>query len=105
TVLKGSYSEYVGPQSTGLPDSVNPLNDASNRCAWTDLNRDLELQPNEISSCQGFPGVSTRIDPNLPRPNSREYSAGIQRQLTTNWAGVVMYFRRENMLNNATRNL
>jgi len=105
TVIKGSYSMYAGNEGIGLADSLNPLTLQSNRCVWSDLNRDLYAQANEISSCAGFTGgVTTRIDPELRRPFNREYSLGMQRQLTTHLAGSVMYYRRENRNLRATRN-
>ncbi|HYU80310.1 MAG TPA: carboxypeptidase regulatory-like domain-containing protein [Vicinamibacterales bacterium] len=105
TVLKASYGGYVSAEGTGLPNSINPLRDDTNRCAWTDRNGDLYPQASELSSCQGFPGVRTRIDPDLRRGWSNEYSAGVQRQIAANWAGAVMYYRRENKNNRGTKNL
>ncbi len=98
TVLKGSFSQYIANEAVGIVESVNPSSlDSSNRCAWTDLNGDLYAQANEISRCTGWSGgVSTRIDPDLRRSYSNEYSAGVQRQLSANFAGSVMYYRREN---------
>jgi len=96
TVLKGSYSKYVGNEAITLASSQNPVALSMNRCVWTDTNRDLYAQANEITSCAGWTGgVTTTIDPNLRRPFNNEYSLGVQRQLTTNFAGSVTYYRRE----------
>lgn len=105
TVVKGSVSKYMGVEATGLAESVNPLFWATNRCSWTDTNRDLLAQASEISRCVGWTGgVTTTIDPNLRRPFNREYSLGIQHQLAANLGASVMYFRRENRDLRATRN-
>jgi hypothetical protein len=97
TVLKGSYSVYMGNEATGLAETVNPLFfDSSNRCAWSDTNGDLYAQANELSRCTGWSGGATTIlDPNLRRPFNREYSIGVERALTTNMRFSVMAHRRE----------
>jgi hypothetical protein len=106
TVLKGNYSKYMGVEAAGVGQSVNPLTQSSNRCVWTDLNRDNEFQDNEYSACQGFVGgVSTRIDPNVPRPYNREYSGGFEHQLFAGTGLSVFYFRRENRDLRGTVNL
>ena len=106
TVLKGSFSKYMGVEATGLAESVNPLFWATNRCTWSDANHDLLAQPSEISRCVGWTGgVTTTIDPDLRRPFNREYSLGIQHQLAPNLGGSVMYYRRENRDLRGTRNL
>jgi outer membrane receptor protein involved in Fe transport len=106
TVLKGSFSKYMGVEATGLAETLNPLFWATNRCTWTDTNGDLYAQASEISRCQGWTGgVTTTIDPDLRRPFNREYSAGIQHELAANLGVSVMYYRRENRDLRGTRNL
>ncbi len=97
TVLKGSFSKYIGNEATGLAETVNPLfQDSSNRCAWTDTNGDLYAQANELSRCTGWSGGSTTVlDPNLRRPFNREYSIGIEHSLTSTLRVSVMAHRRE----------
>ena len=96
TVLKGSFSKYVGNEAAGLAESTNPLFYQTSRCAWTDTNNDLYAQDHELSRCSGFSGGSTTTtDPNLRRPFNREYSLGIEHQLSANLRVSVMYHRRE----------
>lgn len=97
TVLKGSFSKYMGVEAAGVAQSVNPMFRSTNRCAWRDLNSDNAPQADEISQCQGFSGgVSTTYDPDLRRPFNREVSLGVQHEVARDLAMSVMYFRREN---------
>jgi hypothetical protein len=106
TVLKGSFSKYMGVEAAGVAQSVNPMFRSTNRCTWRDLNGSDTPDPNEISLCQGWTGgVSTTYDPGLRRPYNREYSAGVQHQLMPNVGMTVMYFRRENRDLRGTMNL
>ena len=86
TVLKGSFSKYMGNEATGLAESVNPhFFDSSNRCVWTDRNNDLYAQSSELSACSGFSGGGTTVlDPDLRRPFNREYSLGVEHSLSMN---------------------
>ncbi|MBI2833336.1 MAG: TonB-dependent receptor [Acidobacteria bacterium] len=105
TVLKGSFSRYVGNEGVGLAESLNPIFLQTNRCAWTDLNGDLNAQANELSRCQGWSGgTTTTMDPNLRRPFNDEYSVGIEHQLASNLRISVMLNRRENRDNRTTIN-
>ena len=97
TVLKGSFSKYMGNEGVGLAESLNPIFLQTNRCAWTDANGDLYAQPFELSRCAGWGGgTTTTQDPSLRRPFNREYSLGIEHQLADNLRISVMYNRREN---------
>ncbi|HYU77412.1 MAG TPA: TonB-dependent receptor [Vicinamibacterales bacterium] len=97
TVLKGSFSKYMGNEATGLAENVNPhFFDSSNRCVWTDRNGDLYAQASELTACTGWSGGGTTVvDPNLRRPFNREYSLGIEHSLSTNLRLAVMFNRRE----------
>ncbi len=106
SVLKGSFSKYMGNEGVTLAETLNPIFMATNRCFWTDLNGDLYAQPNEIDRCAGFTGgVTTTLDPNLRRPFNREYSVGIEHQLAANLRISVMAHRREQRDQRTTRNL
>ena len=97
TVLKASFSKYMGVEAAGVAQSVNPMFRSTNRCTWRDLNASNTPTADEISQCQGWSGgVSTTYDPNLRRPYNREYSVGVQHQLMANVGATIMYFRREN---------
>jgi hypothetical protein len=97
TVLKGSFSTYMGNEATGLAERVNPLFfDDSNRCAWSDTNSDLYAQANELSRCTGWSGGATTIlDPDLRRPFNREFSIGIEHELAANLRTAVMFHHRQ----------
>jgi hypothetical protein len=106
TVIKASASIYNGNEGTGLANSQNPAGVASNRCTWTDSSGDLLAQAPEISRCAGFTGgVTSRLDPNLKRAFSREYSLGVERQLSEKFAASAYYYRRENRNLRATANV
>jgi outer membrane receptor protein involved in Fe transport len=97
TVLKGSFSIYVGNEAVGVASAVNPMIYSTNRCTWADIDGDRFAQANELSQCSGFSGgVTTRFDPDLKRHFNREYSAGVQHELAANVGLSVMYYRREN---------
>jgi hypothetical protein len=96
----------MGVEAAGIGQSINPLTQSSNRCTWTDLNRDNEFQDNEYSACQGFSGgVSTRLDPNVRRPFNHEYSVGLEHELLAGTSVSLYYFRRENRDLRGTVNL
>lgn len=105
TVLKGSFSTYMGNEGVGLAETLNPIFLQTNRCVWRDLNSDLDAQPAEISACAGWSGgTTTTVDPELRRPFNREYSLGVDHQLAANLRVSVVYNRRENLDNRTTIN-
>jgi outer membrane receptor protein involved in Fe transport len=105
TVLKGSFSKYMGNEGVGLAETLNPIFLQTNRCVWRDTNGDLDAQAAEISACAGWSGgTTTTVDPNLRRPFNYEYSLGVDHQLAANLRVSVVYNRRENLDNRATIN-
>ena len=106
TVVKGSFSKYVGNEATRVQQGVNPLFTQSNRCAWDDLNGDRLATADELSRCRGFSGgLTTTLAPDLRRPFNNEYSLGFQHELAPNFALSVMYHRKENRDLRTRRNL
>ncbi|HSL20010.1 MAG TPA: TonB-dependent receptor [Vicinamibacterales bacterium] len=105
TVLKASFSKYIGNEATGLAESLNPLFYQTNRCAWRDANLDDIAQEFEITRCAGWGGgTTTTLDPDLRRPFNREYSLGVERQIGANLKVSVMAYRREQRDMRATVN-
>ena len=96
TVLKGSVSQYAQRQGSQLVDQFNPLRQNTEVRTWSDLNRDLVPQANEIGPGQGGldRGATVRIDPALRRPTQWEATASVERQLADNLGVAASYFYR-----------
>jgi len=106
TAIKVGASEYILGEGVSLAQGINPSFEASQRCAWRDLNGDTEAQPNEISSCQGWGGgITTRIDPDLKRPYQWEYVAQVQHELMPRFSVSAAYYHRRYSELYGTRNL
>lgn len=97
TAIKASANMYHAGIDSGDPGRVNPYGSASNTVDWTDRNRDLIPQLDELGQGSGFSfGSTNRYSTDLKRPFSWEFSGGIQHELP---GGVVLsgtYFRRDN---------
>lgn len=73
TVVKASASRYLQNIGMNLPTSVNPLGISFEQRSWDGI---------IIGPGPGFVGgLTTRIDPNLKRPYSWEYSLGVQQEV------------------------
>ena len=96
TVLKASASKYVLNYAAGISQAVNPLFESTSRCAWRDINGDRRTTQNELSACSGFAAGNTFMDPDMTRPYSWEFTAGIEHQVTDKLALALMYYRRTN---------
>lgn len=96
TVFKGSVSQYAQRQGSQLVDQFNPLRQNTEVRTWSDLNRDLVPQANEIGPGQGGldRGATVRIDPALRRPTQWEATAGVERQLADDLGVAASYFYR-----------
>jgi hypothetical protein len=106
TAIKVGASKYVLGEGVSLAQDVNPINLASQRCAWRDLNGDTEAQSTEISSCQGWGGgINTRIDPDLRRPYQWEFVALLQRELMPRFSVSGGYYYRRYSQMYGIRNL
>ena len=109
TALKASYSRYGLQVGIDRVTAVNPLTNASQTCPWTDPNGNGRFEASEVtlSSCSGFPGVSTRYA-NADGPNwpySDEATVGIEHQLIRDMRVGVMFYHRTNKDQLGTRNL
>lgn len=106
TAIKASASKYVQGEGVSLAQLINPLYLTSQRCAWRDVNGDTEAQTNEISSCQGWGGgITTRIDPDLKRPNQWEFAAQVQHELMPRFSVSAAYYHRRIVDQYGIRNL
>jgi hypothetical protein len=77
-------------------ERVNPLSTATNTVDWKD-NGDQIPQLNELGAGTGFDfGTTNRYDPEIKRPTSDEYSAGVQQELPGGIVASVTYFHRDN---------
>jgi hypothetical protein len=108
TALKASYSRYGLQVGIDRVLNVNPLQSDSQTCTWTDPNGDHIAQPNEISQCTGYPGITSHYadSVNGPKwPYSDEVSAGIERQVIPDMRVGVMYYHRTNRNQIGLRNI
>jgi hypothetical protein len=81
TALKFTANRYLITQM-GLSGSVNPIRVASDTRPWTDANRDLIPQLNELGPSTGFNlGTTNRIDPDLTWPYTVEIAGELQQEL------------------------
>ena len=84
TAVKASYSRYGLQVGIDRVLNVNPLQNASQTCPWTDPNGDGIAQPNEFGTgCSGFPSTTIRYaGANGPRwPYSDEITARVEREI------------------------
>jgi outer membrane receptor protein involved in Fe transport len=108
TAVKTSYSRYALQVGIDRVLNVNPMQNDSQLCTWTDPNNDGVAQLTEISGCQGFTGITSRYADaaNGPRwPYSDEVTAGIERQIARDMRLAVMYYYRTNKDQIGTRNV
>jgi hypothetical protein len=85
---------------------VNPVNQVSQQCAWSDRNGDLLPGLDELSACTGFNfGSTNRYNPNLKRPYSNEFSFEVEHQLPGNIVVSAGVFHRETRRNIGSMNL
>jgi carboxypeptidase family protein len=106
TALKASYSRYGLQVGINRVLNINPLQNDSETCTWTDPNGDGIPQANEISQCGGFSGITSHygssVGPNWPY--SDEVATGIERQVMKDMRVGVMYYHRTNRSQLGVRN-
>lgn len=82
TALKAAVGRYLYTVATGEPNSVNPNFTSSETYTWTDPNRDLVFQPDELGPLLSRAGGSiTVFDSGLNRPSTNELSASVDHEL------------------------
>ncbi|HEV2385742.1 MAG TPA: TonB-dependent receptor [Candidatus Acidoferrales bacterium] len=93
TVIKAGASRYMQGVAAGdLTVAVNPLGFSTASVPWSCTGPSCANGPTlaqlNLSKFNGFVGgATTHIDPNLRRPYSWEYNAGLQQQLP---AGIIL---------------
>ncbi|HEV2986507.1 MAG TPA: TonB-dependent receptor, partial [Vicinamibacterales bacterium] len=108
TALKASYSRYGLQVGIDRTLNVNPLQSDFQLCTWTDPNNDGIAQPNEVTGCQGYPGLTSHYAnaTSGPRwPHSDEVTAGVERQIAPDTRVAVMYYHRTNRDQIGVRNI
>jgi Carboxypeptidase regulatory-like domain/TonB dependent receptor len=98
TVIRGNYSRYFLQIGAGFVVNVNPLifdNGVSR--VWTDANGDNLPQESELGApSRPFRALNQRMDPNLARPYSDEFTISAQHEIFRNFAVSGTYYRRYN---------
>lgn len=107
TAFKASYSRYGLQVGIDRAFNVNPFQNDFQTCAWKDLNGDGIAEPNEISACGGFAGVTNHYaSATGPKwPHSDEITAGVEREILRDMRVGVMYYHRTNRDQIGVRNL
>ena len=92
TAIKGGIAKFMSGQRISLTDKYNPLASAReapasqlDRRDWRDLNGDDIAQDNEIGPSNNLNFAagtrSSRLDPNLQRPDHWQYTVNMQHEL------------------------
>lgn len=82
TAIKAAAGRYLYQVSTSTPNSVNANFSSSTTYAWSDLNHDLQFQPDERGTLLSRSGsLITSFDPNIQRPYTNEFMVGIDHEL------------------------
>ena len=107
TALKFAANRYWPGIGIGLIGSINPVQiGVTDTRSWTDRNRDLIPQLDELGPSTGFNlGTTNRFDPDLKRPIVNEINAEIERQLPGNIVVAAGYFYRARKQYIGRRNL
>ena len=98
SAFKASYSRYALQVGVDRVQNVNPFFLTSASCVWNDSDHNGMAQPNEISGCSGFPGLTRHYaSTNGPNwPYSDELSAGVEREVGPDIRVGAMYYHRTN---------
>jgi carboxypeptidase family protein len=107
TAVKGSYSRYGLQVGINRVLNINPYQNDTETCTWTDPNNNGIAEPNEISQCGGFTGITSHYaGASGPKwPYSDEIAAGVEREVMRDMRVGVMYYHRTNRNQIGTRNI
>jgi hypothetical protein len=88
--------------------NVNPFQSDFQLCTWTDPNGDGIAQPNEISQCAGFTGITSHYANATSGPKwpySDEVTAGVEREVMKDMRVGAMFYYRTNRNQIGVRNM
>jgi carboxypeptidase family protein len=106
TALKFAANRYSLGIGAAHPNRVNPIRVTNDTRPWTDRNRDLIPQLDELGASTGFNlGTTNRYSPDLERPIVNELSIELEHQFPGNLVMSAGYFRRETRHNIGARNV
>jgi hypothetical protein len=116
TALKASVGKYMGAQTLGLAESVNPIRSRTESRTWTDLDgngtaldSNGNVQPGEIGASPvgnfGIPAGATVFDQDTPRPTNWEETVSVTHEVRSGLAVTAGYYRRHFQNLSITRNL
>jgi hypothetical protein len=96
TAIKLTVNRYNQPIGVNYLQSINPVKIVNDTRQWTDSNRDLVPQLDELGPSTGFPlGTTNRFADHLKWPYAVEYSVGVQRSLPYEMVAGVTYINRQ----------
>jgi hypothetical protein len=118
TIVKANYAMYYGQVGTGgVAGQLNPVSRVSARYRWVDFNHDKFVNSTEIVNAAGAPAAVTdtlvtptgnwsasnptavttanTVDPNLKNDRTREFIAGLDREVGRGFAAGVSYIWRK----------
>jgi hypothetical protein len=118
TIAKANYAMYYGQVGTGgIASNLNPVSRVSARYRWVDFNHDKLVNSNEIVNGAGAPAAVTdtlvtptgnwsatnptavttanTVDPDLKNDRTREFIAGVDREVGRGFAAGVSYIWRK----------
>ena len=106
TALKFAANRYSLGIGSSHPNRINPIRVTSDTRSWTDRNRDLVPQLDELGPSTGFNlGTTNRYDLAVARPFVNEFSIELEHQFPGNLVASAGYFRRETRRNIGARNV
>jgi hypothetical protein len=106
TAIKLTINRYNQPIGVNYMQTINPVRLVSDTRGWTDNNRDLVPQLDELGPSTGFNlGTTNRFADDLTWPYAVEYSIGVQRSLPYEMVAGVTYINRQRGSEIGSRNL
>src|SRR3954453_13232592 len=118
TIVKANYAMYYGQVGTGgVASQLNPVSRVTARYRWIDSDHDKFVDSNEIVNAAGAPAAVTHtlvtptgnwsplnptavttantVDPDLKNDRTREFIAGVDREIGRGFAAGINYIWRK----------